>query len=181
MRHILLPHAMAGSSRCMIQPAAAAQLIAPAGCPLSLHARLLCTAPGAITLATVAAATDINLSPAARAQEKPQLRDLRSRRLRMWTCVATSGIMPRHACSAPCRGTAPMRDLAVAGRCRACPNQPDRSSSPQCVLVTQKSRAQRAKACGYVDNARALPTSPQAQQKLQQDSTLVMTNRASRP
>src|SRR3954453_10527614 len=83
--------------------------------------------------------------------------------------------MPRHACSAPCRGTAPMRDLAVAGRWRACPNQPDRLSSPQCVVVTQKSRAQRAKACGYVDNARALPTSPQAQQKLQQDSTLVMT------
>ncbi len=172
MRHILLPRAMAGSSCCMIQPPATAQLIAPASCPLGLHARLLCTAAGAITLAAVAAAADINLSPAARAQEKPQPRNFcfPFGRFRMWTRTATSGILPRHACSAPCRGTAPMRDLAVAGRCRACLNQPNRSSSPQCVLVTQKSRAQRTKACGYVDNARALPTSPQAQQKWQQDS-----------
>jgi hypothetical protein len=37
----------------------------------------------------------------------------------------------------------------------------------QCVLATPKSRARRAMACGYVDNARALPTYPQAQQQPQ--------------
>src|ERR1700684_1989677 len=32
----------------------------------------------------------------------------------MWTRTATSGILPRHTCSARCRGTASIRDLAVA-------------------------------------------------------------------
>jgi hypothetical protein len=162
MRHDLLSCAMAGSSRRMVQAPAAAQLIAPAGRLLGLHARLLCTAAGAITLATVAAATDINLSPAARAQEKPQLRDLRSRRFRMWTCVATSGIMPRHACSARCRGTAPMRDLAVAGRRCACLNQPNRSSPQQCALATPKSRATREGLwiCGQRKSVAHIPTGP---------------------
>src|SRR6516164_8596097 len=32
----------------------------------------------------------------------------------MWTRTATNGILPRHTCSARCRGTASIRDLAVA-------------------------------------------------------------------
>jgi hypothetical protein len=170
MRHDLLSCAMTGRSRCMVQPPATAQLIASASRPLSQRSRLLCTAAGTINLAAVAAAANKHLSPAARAQEKPQRRGLRSARFRIWTQTATSGILPRHACSARCRGTAPMRDLAVAGRCRACLNQTNRSSRRQCERATPKSRAQRATACGYVDNARALPTYPQAQQQTQQAS-----------
>src|SRR6516165_12180542 len=37
-----------------------------------------------------------------------------ARRLSMWTRTATNGILPRHTCSARCRGTASIRDLAVA-------------------------------------------------------------------
>src|SRR3974390_3050026 len=32
----------------------------------------------------------------------------------MWTRTATNGILPRHTCSARCRGTASIQDLAVA-------------------------------------------------------------------
>jgi len=114
MRHDLLSCAIAARSRCMLQPPAIARLIAPPGRPLSIVPRLLCTAAGAVNLTIVAVAADKNSSPAAHAHEKPQRRGLRSGRFRMWTQTATSGIMPRHACSARCRGTASIRDLAVA-------------------------------------------------------------------
>jgi len=57
--------------------------------------------------------------------------------------------------------------LGSCGRRRACLNQLDRSSRPNCALATPQSRAQRATACGYVDNAKALPTYPQTQQQRQ--------------
>jgi len=69
--------------------------------------------------------------------------------------------MPRHACSARC-GARRRSGLGGLGRRRAC--QSGRLSPRHCVLDTRRHAAGRAHACGYVDNARALSTYPQAQQ-----------------
>ena len=58
--------------------------------------------------------TELAFKAAACAHKQPSRRGLRTVRCRTWTRAATSGIMPRHACTARCRGTASRRDLPVA-------------------------------------------------------------------
>src|SRR5450631_2625686 len=102
MRHVLLSGAPAASTRRMVHPTAAARLVAPARGALSLTPGLPRTAAGTVNLAAVAAAADQYLRLAASAQEQPGRRFRRLRRAAAWTPSATGGIMPRHACSAPC-------------------------------------------------------------------------------
>jgi hypothetical protein len=168
MRHDLLLCTIAAGACCMMHAPATARLIAPAGRPLSMLARFLCTGAGAINLAVVAVAADQHLSPAAHAQKKPRCCCVRPARCRMWTRSATSGIIPGHACFAPCGGTAPNETWPL--RSAPCLSaQPDRSSRRQ---VCTRRAAKRATACEYVDNARALPTSPQAQPHKQQPASI---------
>jgi hypothetical protein len=165
MRHVLLLGAPATGTRRMVHPPAAARLVAPAGGALRVLPRLLCTAARTVDLAAVAAAADQHLSLAARAHKQP--RCLRLGQCRTWTRAATGGILPRHACPARCGGTASIRDLAV--EVGAVPANPTGRHGAKCALKPNAtglcSTARRAPACGYVDNARALPTYPQAQKQ----------------
>ena len=73
------------------------------------------------------------------------------------------GILPRHACSAPCGA----RRRTRTWRFRSAPCLPIRQVviaplCPHTLRNTAAARAARGRPCGYVDNARALPTSPQA-------------------
>jgi hypothetical protein len=102
MRHVLLPGTPATGSRCMVHASAAARLIASAGRPLRVLSRLLSTVTRTVDLATVAAAADQHLGPAVHAHEQPRCRRLRFGQCRTWTRAATSGILPRHTCSARC-------------------------------------------------------------------------------
>jgi hypothetical protein len=149
----------------MVLPTAAARLVSPAGSALSLMPDLLRTATCTVNLAAVAAAADEYLSPAASAQEKPGRPFSRLRRIAAWTPSATGGIMPRHVCSAPCGA----RRRTRAWQFRSAPCLPiGRLSSHHCALDIRRSAprpsVRRRQACGYVDNASALPTYPQAQQ-----------------
>lgn len=101
MRHVVLSGAIASGPCRMAHPTAAAGLVAPAGRALSGAARRLCTALRAVNLAAIAVAADENLSLAAHAQKQPGRRR-RRRQQRTWTRSATTGILPRHACSARC-------------------------------------------------------------------------------
>ena len=114
MRHNLLSGPIAARARCMPQASAPAGLKALPRRPLGLLSRFLCTGPGAVNLATVAVTADHDRKAAACAHKEPSRRGLRTVRCPTWTRAATSGIMPRHACSARCRGTASRRDLPVA-------------------------------------------------------------------
>jgi hypothetical protein len=89
----------------MIDAAAPACLVAPASRALRATPGFLCAGSSAIDLATIAAAADEDLSPAARTQEEP------SRRLvspfaanEVWTNATTGEILPRHSCAARCVG-----------------------------------------------------------------------------
>src|SRR5271168_2453896 len=133
MRHVLLSGAPAASTRRMVHPTAAARLVAPAGGALSLMPGLPRTAAGAVNLAAVAAAADQYLRLAASAQEQPG-RPFRRRRAAAWTPSATGGIMPRHACSAPCGA----RRRTRAWQFRSAPCLPiGRLSSRHCALDTR--------------------------------------------
>jgi hypothetical protein len=114
MRHNLLSGPIAAGARCMLQASATAGLIALPRRSLRLLSRFLCAGPGAVNLATVAVTADHYWKAAACAHKQPSRRGLRTVRCPTWTRAATSGIMPRHACSARCRGTASRRDLPVA-------------------------------------------------------------------
>jgi hypothetical protein len=133
MRHNLLSGPIAAGARRMLQASATAGLIALSRRPLRLLSRFLCTSPGAVNLATVAVTADHDRKAAACAHKEPSRRGLRTVRCPTWTRAATSGIMPRHACSARCRGTASRRDLAVAGRRRAVSISATSHSSLQCA------------------------------------------------
>jgi hypothetical protein len=129
----------------MVHPTAAARLVAPAGGALSLMPGLPRTAAGAVNLAAVAAAADQYLRLAASAQEQPG-RPFRRRRAAAWTPSATGGIMPRHACSAPCGA----RRRTRAWQFRSAPCLPiGRLSSRHCALDTRRSAVtQRATQAG---------------------------------
>jgi hypothetical protein len=173
MRHVLLLSAPATGTRGMVHAPAAALLIAPAGGALRVAPRLLSTAALAVDLAAVAATADEHLSAAADAQKQPAERSLGFRFARAWTTSAMGGILPRHACSARC-GARRRSGLGGLGRRRAC--QSGRVSLRQCALdraAALRSRGRRAQTCGYVDNAKALPTNPQVQQ--QQSASHLMT------
>jgi hypothetical protein len=182
MRHVLLLGAPATGPLRMGQATAAARLVAPAGGALGVMSGLLPTAAGAVNLAAVAAAADEHLGPAADAHEQPGRRFHRLAPGRAWTMSAMGGILPRHACSARC-GARRRSGLRGLGRRRACPADP---AGRHCAIVrstqaaTPRSCVRRAPACGYVDNARALPTFPQAQQAAV-SVTLIALERQGRP
>ena len=118
----------------MVHSTAAARLVAPAGGALSLMPDLPRTAAGTVNLAAVAAAADEYLRPAASAQEQPGRPFRRLRRAAAWTPSATGGIMPRHACSAPCGA----RRRTRAWQFRSAPCLPiGRLSSRHCALDTR--------------------------------------------
>src|SRR5271169_1486182 len=99
MRHVVLSGAIAGGPRRMVHPTAAAGLVAPPGRALGVAPRRMCTALCAVNLAAIAVAADDNLSLTACAQKQPGRRRRRGQK-RTWTQSATTGILPRHACSA---------------------------------------------------------------------------------
>jgi hypothetical protein len=166
MRHVLLPGTPATGTRCMVHAPTAARLIASAGRPLRLLSRLLCTVTRTVDLATVAAAADQHLGPAAHAHEQPRCRRLRLGQCRTWTRAATSGILPRHTCSTRCGARRRYETWQL--RSAPCPSIRQVVTAPS-VRANPRHRPKfdrttRA-ACGYVDNASALPTYPQAQQQ----------------
>jgi hypothetical protein len=161
MRHVLLPGAPATRPYRMGQPTATARLVALTGRAPGVISRRLCTPAGAINLAAVAAAADQHLSAATRTHEQPGWRFHRRRLARTWTASAMLGIMPRHACSARCGA----RRRSGTWRFRSAPCLPIGRLSPRHSASDARHHvARRAHACGYVDNARALTTYPQAQQ-----------------
>jgi hypothetical protein len=172
MRHVLLLGPIATGARRMGQATAMTRLVAPTGGAPALAPGLLCTAAGTVDLAAVAAAADEHLSPAADTQEQPPGRLLWFRRARTWTASATSGILPRHACSARCGA----RRRSQTCQFRSVPCLPIRQvvTAPSCT-----STAPRTAPCGYVDNARALPTDPQVQQTAASVILIVLEQQAS--
>jgi hypothetical protein len=163
MRHVLLLGAPATGPPRMGKATAAARLVAPAGGALSVMSSLLRTAAGTVNLAAVAAAADEHLSLAADTHEQPGRRFHRLGPARAWTTSAMGGILPRHACSARC-GARRRSGLGGLGRRRAWPADPagrHRAIVRSTNAATLRSCVRRAPACGYVDNARALPTCPQ--------------------
>ena len=162
MRHDLLSCAMTGRSRCMLQPPTKALLIALAGRSLRPRSRLSCAAARTINLATVAVAADQNWSPAPNIQKSPRRSGLRFRRLWVWTRTATNGILPRHTCSARCRGTAPIRDLAVAVVAVPVSISPTGRSNTVCPRHAEIARASRGGLwiCGQRKGVAHIPTGP---------------------
>jgi hypothetical protein len=165
MRHVFLPGAPAAATHGMVHATAAARLVTSARSALGLMPGFLRAAAGAVDLAAITAAADEHLSVAANTQEQPCRPFHRISFVRAWTTSATGGILPRHACSAPCgarRRTRtwrfrsapclPIRQVAVAPLC------------PRGCAAALRSHLRRTAACGYVDNASALPTYPQSQQ-----------------
>jgi hypothetical protein len=164
MRHVVLSGAIATGPRRMVHPTAAAFLVAPPGRALGVAPSRLCTALCAVNLATVAVAADQHLSLAAHAQKQSGSRRRRGQQ-RTWTRSAMIGILPRHACSARCGArrrseTWPLRSAP----CR--PRQSDRFL-PRVEQAAQGRNPPRPQACGFVDNTKVLPTTPQAQQQPQ--------------
>jgi hypothetical protein len=166
MRHVLLLGAIATRTHRMAQATAAARLIALAGGALAVVPGLLRAAAATVDLAAIAAAADEHLSLAADTEEQPAGRLVGLSLARAWTMSAMGGILAPHACSARCG--ARRRSQTCRFRSPPClPCQSDRSSPPPlCASEPSPQATHRppATACGYVDNARALPTSPQAQQ-----------------
>ena len=161
MRHDLLSRAMTGRSRCMLQPPAKALLIALAGRSLRARSRLLCTAARTINLASQWLQTKTGARHRTHKNRRggavcvPDDSGCGRERQRMEYCP---GIRAQHGVGAR------RRYETWQLRSAPCLSQSTQQVAPtQCVLATPKSRARRAMACGYVDNARALPTYPQAQ------------------
>ena len=162
MRHVLLLGPPATGPLRMGQATAAARLVAPGGGALGVMSGLLRTAAGTVNLAAVAAAADEHLSLAADTHKQPGRRFHRLAAARAWTTSTMSGILPRHACSARC-GARRRFGLGGLGRRRAWPADPagrHRAIVRSTHAATLRSCVRRAPACGYVDNARALPTGP---------------------
>jgi hypothetical protein len=158
MRHVVLPGAPATGPYRMGQAPTAARLVAPTGGTLSVISGLLRTAAGTIDLTAVAAAANKHLRSTTDTHEQPG----RHRRglAHAWTTIAMLGIMPRHACSARCGA----RRRFGTWRFRSASCLPIRQvvNAKLCARSTS-SHLRRTPACGYVDNASALPTDPQDQ------------------
>jgi hypothetical protein len=151
MRHVLLLGAPATRPYRVGQPTATARLVAMTGRAPGVISRHLCTSASAIDLAAVTAAADQHLSAATRTHEQPGWRFHWRRPSRTWTASAMLEIMPRHACSARCGA----RRRSGTWRFRSAPCLPIGRLSPrQFASDARRHDAQRAHACGYVDNAR---------------------------
>ena len=156
----------------------AARLVALSGLAQGLAPGDLGTAAGTIDLAAIAAAADEHLRTATGTQKETRRRCVRAIGPRTWTKSAMLGIMPRHACSARC-GARRRSGLGGLGRRRAC--QSSRLSPRHCALDAPRHAAGRAQACGHVDNARALPTCPQAQQQTIRTNLIASERKGSGP
>jgi hypothetical protein len=124
MRHVLLPGAIAARPHSVGQTTATARLVAPAGSALRYAAGFLRTAPCAVDLTAITAATDQNLSATAATEKEPGRRCLdRFGPLKAaWTKATFAGIMPRHSCLHDA-GHGAESKLASLGRRRACPSK----------------------------------------------------------
>jgi len=126
MRHILLPGAPATRPFRVGQPTAAARLVAPPGRTLGVISRLLCTAIGAVDLASVAAAADQRLPTAPRAQIEPprRLSGNLTTSAATWTNMSFGAIIPRQSCLAHCGGAAPSSTGRLLSAPRLFPRTP---------------------------------------------------------
>ena len=160
MRHVVLPGAPATGPYRMGQAPTAARLVAPTGGTLGVISGLLRTAAGTIDLTAVAAAANKHLRSTTDTHEQPARRRHRRGLAHAWTTIAMLGIMPRHACSARCGA----RRRFGTWRFRSASCLPIRQvvNAKLCARSTS-SHLRRTPACGYVDNASALPTDPQDQ------------------
>jgi hypothetical protein len=155
MRHVFLPGPIAAGTRCMGQATAATTLITAASRALGMPACLRGTPARAVDLAAIAAAADQHLSLAAHTYEQPRRCFQRCAFCRAWTMTVMSGIVPRHACSRTMWGTASIRTW----RFRSAPRLPILAAVTTPFVPLNSRRDSLG--CGYVDNARALPTYPQ--------------------
>src|SRR6516164_3084925 len=162
MRHVVLPGAPATGPHRMGQAPAAARLVAPTGGTLGVISGLLRTAAGTIDLTAVAAAANKHLRSTTDTNEQPGRR-LHPRGLaHAWTTITMLGIMPRQACSARCGA----RRRSGTWRFRSASCLPIRQVvNAQLCARSTSSHLRRTPACGYVDNASALPTDPQDQKQ----------------
>jgi hypothetical protein len=142
----------------------APHIIENSGRALGVAPRRRCTTLCAVNLAAITVAADEHLSLAAYAQKQPGRRRRRWQQ-RTWTRSAMTGILPRHACSARCGA----RRRSETWPLRSAPCRPRQSAKflPHAKQVAQGRNLPRAQACGFVDNTRVLPTTPQAQQQQQ--------------
>ena len=156
---VVLPGAPATGPYRMGQTPAAARLVAPTGGTLGVISGLLRTAAGTIDLTTVAAAANKHLRSTTDTHEQPSRRHRREP-AHAWTPIAMLGIMPRHTCSARCGA----RRRFGTWRFRSAPCTPIwRVVNAQLCARSTSPHLPRTPTCGYVDNARALPTDPQDQ------------------
>ena len=166
MRHILLPAPPALAPRRVIHATTKARLVAPAGSALRLASGLPRTVAGTVNLPR---SHQLQISTCVRQRahrnSRPGVSSARATAMdgrwpqRVEYCP---GMRARHGVghgvesqtwpfrSAPCLPIQQVRHRAIVRSATAAALRP---------------RAQHEKACGYVDNARALPTSPQATAK----------------
>jgi hypothetical protein len=123
------------------------RLIASPSFPLPVAAGFLRAGSDAVDLAAVTSPTNKNLTSTASAQKHPA-------RSFLHTC-RTAG----STCRKPALCFSQLQQSVL--RLRACPSL---RFWPKHSCFLNVWRARQASACGYVDNARALPTYPQAQQ-----------------
>ena len=152
IRHVMeLSGTVATIPRGMQGATTGRRLIASASFPLPVAAGFLRTGSDAVDLAAVTSSTNKNLTATASAQEHPARSFLHT----CWTAGST--------CRKPARCFSQLRQFsappASLSWLRFWPKR-------RCSLSVR--RARQAPACGFVDNARALPTNPQAQQQPQQ-------------
>ena len=170
MRHVLLPGAPATGPHRMGQAPTAARLAAPTGGTLGVISGLLRTAAGTIDLTAVAAAANKHLRPTTDTHEQPGRRRHRRGLAHAWTTIAMLGIMPRHACSAPCGA----RRRSGTWQFRSAPCLPIwQVVNAQLCARSTSSHLRRTPTCGYVDNASALPTDPQDQKTIKVSVNLI--------
>src|SRR5258708_5939304 len=111
MRHVFAARPVAPRLHGMLQPPRTAGLVALAGGSLGTVAGTPCALPGAVNLATVAAAADQRLTATARAHKQPGCRgaDILGSTDVPWTNATIAGILARHACPARCGARRPAK------------------------------------------------------------------------
>jgi hypothetical protein len=158
MRHVLLPRAIAAGPLGMREPAAPAELIAPARGALCTVAGLLGAVSGAVDLAAVTTAADQHLGTAACTQEQPPRERVSAVGSAgpMMTNAAIAATLLRHACPARCGarrrsktrqlGPAPCEPLMLRRRPR-----PGQSCQARCITQARQASQDEGK-----DSGRAL-------------------------